>query len=75
MSEKKRKTAKAMTFDDLKYMIKENAKIRGGQLTQDDLDAFLDKYDLDDEASEELLQYITDNNLLSEDLDLDVDDE
>ena len=40
MSEKKRKTAKAMTFDDLKYMIKENAKIRGGQLTQDDLDAF-----------------------------------
>ena len=75
MSEKKRKTAKAMTFDDLKYMIKENAKIRGGQLTQDDLDAFLDKYDLDDEASEELLQYITDNTLLSEDLDLDVDDE
>jgi RNA polymerase primary sigma factor len=76
MSEKKKKTAKAMTFDDLKYMIKENAKIRGGQLTQDDLDAFLDKYDLDDESSEELLQFISDNDLLSEeDLDIDVDDE
>ena len=73
MSEKK--PAKAMTFDDLKYMIKENAQIRGGQLTQDDLDAFLDKYDLDDESSEELLSYISENNLLSEeDLDIDIDD-
>ncbi len=73
MSEKK--PAKAMTFDDLKYMIKENAQIRGGQLTQDDLDAFLDKYDLDDESSEELLSYISKNNLLSEeDLDIDIDD-
>lgn len=71
MSEKK--PAKAMTFDDLKYMIKENAQIRGGQLTQDDLDAFLDKYDLDDESSEELLSYISENNLLSEE-DLDIDD-
>lgn len=71
----KTKTAKAMTFDDLKDLISENAKIRGGQLTQDDLDAFLDRYDLDDEASEELLSYIQDNNLLSEeDLDIDVDD-
>ncbi len=73
MSEKK--PAKAMTFDDLKYMIKENAQIRGGQLTQDYLDAFLDKYDLDDESSEELLSYISENNLLSEeDLDIDIDD-
>ena len=73
MSEKK--PAKAMTFDDLKYMIKENAQIRGGQLTQDDLDALLDKYDLDDESSEELLSYISENNLLSEeDLDIDIDD-
>ena len=37
-----KKKAQAMTFEDLKDLIKENAKIRGGQLTQDDLDAFLD---------------------------------
>ena len=62
-----KKKAQAMTFEDLKDLIKENAKIRGGQLTQDDLDAFLDKYELDDETSEELLSFISDNDLLSED--------
>jgi RNA polymerase primary sigma factor len=68
------KKAQAMTFEDLKDLIKENAKIRGGQLTQDDLDAFLDKYELDDETSEELLSFISDNDLLSED-DLDIDED
>jgi RNA polymerase primary sigma factor len=43
-------------------------------LTQDDLDAFLDKYELDDETSEELLSFISDNDLLSED-DLDIDED
>ena len=69
-----KKKAQAMTFEDLKDLIKENAKIRGGQLTQDDLDAFLDKYELDDETSEELLSFISDNDLLSED-DLDIDED
>jgi RNA polymerase primary sigma factor len=69
-----KKKAQAMTFEDLKDLIKENAKIRGGQLTQDDLDAFLDKYELDYETSEELLSFISDNDLLSED-DLDIDED
>ena len=83
MSEKKQ--VKAMSFDDLKDLINENAKIRGGQLTQEDLQAFMDRYELDDDASEELLTYISDNDLLEneptdlddleglDDLDLDLD--
>ena len=70
MSEKKQ--VKAMSFDDLKDLINENAKIRGGQLTQEDLQAFMDRYELDDDASEELLTYISDNDLLeNEPTDLD----
>ena len=39
----------------------------GGKLSQDDLDAFLTKYDLDDESAEDLLAFITDNDILVED--------
>ncbi|MCD7839695.1 MAG: RNA polymerase sigma factor RpoD [Erysipelotrichaceae bacterium] len=76
MKEKSKK-ATPVTLDDLKILIKETAQTMGGTLSQDDLDAFLTKYDLDDEAAEELLQFITDNNIMIEDgLDaLEVDDE
>lgn len=74
---KETKKAAPVTFDDLKKLIKETADALGGALSQDDLDAFLTKYDLDDEAAEELLEFITDNNIVIEDgLDvLDVDAE
>ncbi|MCD7894481.1 MAG: RNA polymerase sigma factor RpoD [Erysipelotrichaceae bacterium] len=76
MKEKSKK-ATPVTLDDLKTLIKETAQAMGGTLSQDDLDAFLTKYDLDDEAAEELLEFITDNNIVIEDgLDaLEVDDE
>ncbi len=76
MKEKSKK-ATPVTLDDLKTLIKETAQTMGGTLSQDDLDAFLTKYDLDDEAAEELLEFITDNNIVIEDgLDaLEVDDE
>jgi len=76
MKEKSKK-ATPVTLDDLKTLIKETAQAMGGTLSQDDLDAFLTKYDLDDEAAEELLEFITDNNIIIEDgLDaLEVDDE
>lgn len=71
------KKATPVTLDDLKTLIKETAQAMGGTLSQDDLDAFLTKYDLDDESAEELLEFITDNNIMVEDgLDaLEVDDE
>lgn len=74
---KETKKAAPVTFDDLKKLIKETADALDGSLSQDDLDAFLTKYDLDDESAEELLQFITDNNIIIEDgLDaLDIDDE
>jgi len=67
MKKETKKKNVAMTFDDLKNLIKETADILGGTLSQDDLDAFLTKYDLDEQSSEELLEFITDNDLLIED--------
>lgn len=72
------KRATPVTFDDLKNLIKETADALGGVLSQDDLDAFLTKYDLDDESAEELLQFITENNIMIDDgldtLDVDADE-
>ena len=62
-----KKKATPVTLDDLKNLIKETAEAMGGKLSQDDLDAFLTKYDLDDESAEDLLAFITDNDILVED--------
>lgn len=62
-----KKKATPVTLDDLKNLIKETAQAMGGKLSQDDLDAFLTKYDLDDESAEDLLAFITDNDILIED--------
>ncbi|WP_028043374.1 RNA polymerase sigma factor RpoD [Candidatus Stoquefichus massiliensis] len=77
MKKETKKKAAPVTFEDLKNLIKETADALGGTLSQDDLDAFLTKYDLDDESAEELLQFITESDILIEDgLDaLDIDDE
>ena len=77
MKKDTKKKAAPVTLDDLKNLIKETADILGGTLSQDDLDAFLTKYDLDDESAEELLEFITENDLLMDDsLDsLEFDDE
>ena len=67
MNKDMKKKATPVTLDDLKNLIKETAEAMGGKLSQDDLDAFLTKYDLDDESAEELLSFITDNDILIED--------
>ena len=67
MKKDMKKKATPVTLDDLKTLIKETAEAMGGKLSQDDLDAFLTKYDLDDESAEELLSFITDNDILIED--------
>lgn len=77
MKKETKKKAAPVTFEDLKNLIKETADALGGTLSQDDLDAFLTKYDLDDESAEELLEFITDSHIIIEDgLDaLEIDDE
>ena len=67
MKKDMKKKATPVTLDDLKNLIKETAEAMGGKLSQDDLDAFLTKYDLDDESAEELLSFITDNDIFIED--------
>ncbi len=67
MKKDMKKKATPVTSDDLKNLIKETAEAMGGKLSQDDLDAFLTKYDLDDESAEDLLAFITDNDILIED--------
>ena len=77
MKKETKKKVAPVTFEDLKNLIKETADALGGTLSQDDLDAFLTKYDLDDESAEELLEFITDSHIVIEDgLDaLEIDDE
>lgn len=77
MKKDMKKKASPVTLDDLKNLIKETADVFGGTLSQDELDAFLTKYDLDDESAEQLLEFITENGLLmDDDLDsLELDDE
>ena len=74
------KKQELMTLEDLKKTILETSKALG-KLTQEDLDAFLTKYDLDDESAEALLTFLTDNNIdivddsldELEDVDIDLD--
>lgn len=67
MKKETKKKVAPVTFEDLKNLIKETADALGGTLSQDDLDAFLTKYDLDDESAEELLEFITDSDIIIED--------
>ena len=67
MKKETSKKASPVTFDDLKNLIKATAEALGGTLSQDDLDDFLSKYDLDDESAEELLQFITESDISIED--------
>lgn len=67
MKKETKKKAAPVTFEDLKDLIKQTADALGGTLSQDELDAFLTKYDLDDESAEELLDFITQSGIDIED--------
>ena len=47
---KKDKAVQGITLEELEKMLISAAKAKGNRLTQDDLDAFQSRYDLDDEA-------------------------
>lgn len=73
---KKDKAVQGITLEELEKMLISAAKAKGSRLTQDDLDAFQSRYDLDDEAYENLIDAINDNHIEIEDgLDaLEIDD-
>ena len=73
---KKDKAVQGITLEELEKMLISAAKAKGNRLTQDDLDAFQSRYDLDDEAYENLIDAINDNRIEIEDgLDaLEIDD-
>ena len=73
---KKEKAVQGITLEELEKMLISAAKGKGNRLTQDDLDAFQSRYDLDDEAYENLIDAINDNHIEIEDgLDaLEIDD-
>ena len=74
---KKEKAVQGITLEELEKMLISAAKAKGNRLTQDDLDAFQSRYDLDDEAYENLIDAINDNHIEIEDgLDaLEIDDD
>lgn len=73
---KKEKAVQVITLEELEKMLISAAKAKGNRLTQDDLDAFQSRYDLDDEAYENLIDAINENHIEIEDgLDaLEIDD-
>lgn len=74
---KKDKAVQGITLEELEKMLIDAAKHKGNRLTQDDLDAFQSRYDLDDEAYENLIDAINENHIEIEDgLDaLEIDDD
>ena len=73
---KKEKAVQGITLEELEKMLISAAKAKGNRLTQDDLDAFQSRYDLDDEVYENLIDAINENHIEIEDgLDaLEIDD-
>jgi len=73
---KKEKAVQGITLEELEKMLISAAKAKGNRLTQDDLDAFQSRYDLDDEAYENFIDAINENHIEIEDgLDaLEIDD-
>lgn len=64
---KKDKAVQGITLEELEKMLISAAKAKGNRLTQDDLDAFQSRYDLDDEAYENLIDAINENHIEIED--------
>ena len=73
-----KKKVQAVSFEDLKALVLNEAKDNDNVLSQDQIDEYLTNYDLSDELAEELLDYIQQNNIVISDdgLDsLDLDDD
>lgn len=66
----------ATTFEDLEKLVLSSAKSNNNTLSQDQIDAYLSNYDLDDELAEKLLDFIHSNGIeIKEDSLDDLDDD
>ncbi len=74
---KKQNKVAAVSFEDLKQIILEDARKNEDRLTQEKIDTYLSTYDLDDHLAEELLTFIGEQHIdISDGLDeLEVEDE
>ena len=73
-----KKKVQAVSFEDLKALVVNEAKQNGNVLTQEQIDEYLMNYDLSDELAEELLEYIQQNQIIISDDgldDIDVEDD
>ena len=74
----KKKNVTAVSFDDLKKIVLNDAKNGDGILTQDQIDPYLSTYDLSDDLAEDLLEFIGNNDIIISDDgldDIDVEDD
>ena len=74
----KKKNVTAVSFDDLKKIVLNDAKNGDGILTQDQIDTYLSTYDLNDDLAEDLLEFIGSNDIIISDDgldDIDVEDD
>ena len=74
----KKKNVTAVSFDDLKKIVLDDAKSGDGILTQDQIDTYLSTYDLSDDLAEDLLEFIGNNDIIISDDgldDIDVEDD
>lgn len=75
---KSKKKVEAVSFDDLKKLVLNEAKENDSILSQEQIDQYLSTYELSDELAEELLEFISENDIaISDDGldDIDVDDD
>ena len=74
----KKNNVTAVSFDDLKKIVLNDAKNGDGILTQDQIDTYLSTYDLSDDLAEDLLEFIGNNDIIISDDgldDIDVEDD
>lgn len=75
---KSKKKVEAVSFDDLKKLVLKEAKENDSILSQEQIDQYLSTYELSDELAEELLEFISENDIAISDEgldDIDVDDD
>ena len=70
MEKKNKKVVEAVSLDSVKSIVDEKNK-KNGYITQEDIDELMTKYELDDESADDLLNYISENNILINDDSLD----
>lgn len=66
-----KKKVQAVSFEDLKALVINEAKANNNTLSQDQIDEYLTNYDLSDELAEELLDFIQQNDVVISDDGLD----